>query len=530
MAQTNSAPEATALATSIDVPLASLEMIAAQANIYDLFDDGPSLPPGWDVIIQPFRNDPATDKVVPIPSQGYMVKITVQDSEYNNVQVDILAVGISWLKFLLYQYDGAFNMETLPADIAGKSIPATAQVLSMYSIAYQFLRRPIWNAVTKREDPSRPLYICGYGLGAPLAQIAALDLRIGNQGPADPNTGIKPNAPSTPTPCYTFTNASFANSGMAAYYTNTITAPVTVTRAGNAGNDVDQWPNSPSGFSLLGTYNPVNASLDPNADDPWWERATIYYTQTLNGSPIPNDPEPVNINPPAGFSRDMAFSLSKLAMLSYHWAQHPDSSGGNAPANYQYVTKIDSNGSTWAYLFKGDTNNSIVVVFRGEINWTEFNTCTALTGFTMPPWSPMGSAQVNIGAYNIYAGLANALQTALQPYSTRDLYFTGHSFGGAIANIAASNYAISKIQKVKAVYTFGALMSANADFSTVFNNALGSNSYQIRRPDDILAIGFMSIGYYEVNTPVLLQGQLKYEDPDYHNLLNYMKLLDTARV
>ncbi len=530
MEQTNSAPEATALATSINVPLASLEMIAAQANIYDLLDDGPSLPPGWDVIKQPFKNDPATDKVVPIPTQGYIVKITVKDNDNNNVQVDILALGISWLKYLLYQYDGAFKMETLPTDIAGKSIPATAQVLSMYSIAYQFLRRPIWDAVTKREDPSRPLYICGHGLGAPLAQIAALDLRVGNQGPADPNTGIKPNAPTTPTPCYTFSNANFANSNMATYYSNTITAPATVTRVSAAGNDVDQWPNSPTGFSLIGNYNPVSGSLIPDADDPWWERATVYYTQTLGGNPIPNDPEPVNINTPPGFSRDMAFALSRLSMLCYHWAQHPDSIGGDAPANYQYVTNITSNGSPWAYIFKGDANNSVVVIFRGEINWQEFNTYTAYTGFVCPPWSSKGSAQVNIGAYTLYAGMSAAIKSALQPFSTRDLYFAGHSLGGAIANIAASEYAMSNIRPIKAIYTFGSMMSTNYDFAQLFDTALGSKSYQIRRPNDYIATGLMSIGYEPINTAVLLQGQLKYEDPDYHNLLNYMKLLDTSRL
>ncbi|MBV8256148.1 MAG: hypothetical protein JO154_26375 [Chitinophaga sp.] len=528
MEQSNTAFAATALATNISVPLASLEMIAAQANIYDLLDDGPTLPPGWDIVKQPFKNDPASDKIVPVPTQGYIVKITVKDNDNNDIQVDILALGITWLKYFLYQYDGAFTQETLPTDIAGKSIPATAKVLSVYSIAYQFLRRPIWDAVTKREDPSRPLFICGHGLGAPLAQIAALDLRIGNQGPADPHTGMKPNAPTTPTPCYTFSNANFANSDMATYFNNTITAPVTATRAGNSGNDVDQWPNSPSGYSLLGTYNPVSASLIPNEDDPSWERANIFYTKTLNGTPIADNPEPVNLNPPPGFVRDMAFTLSKLTMLSYHWAQHPDSSSGDAPANYQFVTKINSNGGTWAYLFSGDTNNSIVVVFRGDINWTEFNTFAANSVFSATPWYTNPSAHVHMGAYTLYADMAAAIKTAIQPFGGRDLYFTGHGLGGTIANIAASDYAISNTRAVKAVYTFGSFMSADFMYAQKFNEVLGTKSYQIRRTYDVITTGLISIGYEPLNTGVLLEGQLKYEEPDYHCLLNYMKLLDTA--
>lgn len=530
MEQTNSVYAVNATATSISVPLSSLEMIAAQANIYDLLTNGPSLPPGWDIIKQPFANERATDKVVPVPTQGYMVKITVKDNNNQNVQVDILALGCAWIKYFQYQYNGAFTLGTLPPEIAGRSVPPQANVLSVYSIAYQFLRRPLWNAVVTREDPSRPLFICGHGLGAPLAQIAALDLRIGNFGPADPATGLQPIAPSTPTPCYTFSNANFANSAMQSYYKDTVTAPVIATRAGSSGNDVDQWPISPSNLVLLGTLNQVNASLIPDEDDPWWERATIFYTRTLGGNPLPNQPEPVNIpNIPAGFSRDMAFSLSKMTMMAYHWTQHPDSQTKAPSLNYTFVTKINSEGAPWAYLFTGDTNNSIIVVFRGATNWNEFNSYAACSVFAATPWYTDPSAHVHKGAYTLYEGMTAALKAALQPYSSRKLFFAGHSLGGAIANIAASDYAISNYRPVEAVYTFGSIMSANYTYAQKFNEVLGTKSYQIRRPNDRITTGLMSIGYEPVNTGVLLRGELEYEEPDYHNLLHYKKLLDTAK-
>ncbi|MFB6456391.1 hypothetical protein ACE38W_14055 [Chitinophaga sp. Hz27] len=524
MESTNNTLAAAEAATLLTIPPFRLEIIAGQANINGLMTDGPSLPLGYELITT-FASDKAPSSEMPVvPSQGYLVKMTV-----GTVEVDVVTLGVTWLNYFLYQYDGLWTMGNLPSDIANNA-STDAKILALYAKAYQYIRKPLWKAVSQRTAPVRPLIICGHGLGAPLAQIAALDLRVGHQGPND--DGGKPQfAPTTVTPCYTFSNAGYASTAFKNYFDDTLkklNIEVIARRAGTAGNNVDQWPDSPANLVVPGQVVGFDTPLINAADDPWWERATTYYTTALGGQPLPNDPEPIKLPDNPDFSRDFAFAATQMCMMAYHKGQHPDSGYKDPSLSYNFEKSLTSDGGTWAYIFTNNTNNSVVVVFRGTINYTEFNTYAACSVSVTPPWYTQNSPKVHMGAYTIYANMKDTLKTTLQSYSNRDLYFTGHSFGGAIANIAASDYAISSIRNVKAVYTFGSIMGGDYTFAQKFDQVLGSKSFQVKRPKDRIPTGFYEIGYEPFNTGIVMQGEVVAEEPDYHCLLNYKKLLDTS--
>ncbi|NIG56674.1 hypothetical protein [Chitinophaga sp. Cy-1792] len=511
-------------ATTEETLRITLEIIAGQANVYGMVDNGPSLPGGYRVQTK-FSSEkaPSTDMPV-IPTQGYLVTKSI-----NGVDTDVLTLGCTWVRYFQYQYDGEWLLDSLVKDIAGNP-PASAQLMKLYVKAYNYLRKPLWESL-KLHSEKNPLYICGHGLGAPLAQIAALDLRTGNRGPQDAG-GIQPVAPSPTPACYTFSTAGYANDAFKDYFNKTVTGAVNAIRA-NRNTNVDQWPDSDEGFVVPGNNISIDASLVATADDPWWERATTFYTQTLGGKPLPNAPESPDIYPkplPALFSQDFAFSAAKMCMFLYHKVQHPDGSDGTPPSGYTYKDKLLYAGDAWGFIFTNDFNNSVVVAFRGAINFSEFNTYAALSGLSGTPWNTNPSAHVHEGALAIYDGFRAKLKTTLQSadYSGRDIYFTGHDFGGVLANIAASEYEMTPIRAIKAVYTFGAPMTMDYTFAQAFKEKLGSKSFQINRTNDDIPYYGSALGFFAIDT-MDLRGAMSLEEPDYHSLFNYQNLLDTSK-
>lgn len=503
-----------------------LEQLAAQANMPELLTSGPSLPAGW-VNLQMFNNSNALPNIAPVPTQGFLAKGPIDSS---GTKVAVLALGMTWANYLFYQYDGTFPQSTLPVEIAGTGITADEQLMTVYVNAYQDLRANLWSALSGLGNV--PLYICGMSLGGPVAQIAALDLRIGNTGPAGQN------APAQVSPCYVFSTGNIANQVMAKYYLSMVQT-CNVVWAGTTTIPVDQFPLSPSDndFSPLGTLVPVKTSL-PAVDVPWWERSDVFYLQALGGTPTPVAPTPTTIpNPPAGFSQTLAYTLALLTQNAYQLTQHPDSTP--PPVNFTLSNTINANGVPFAFIYTN--TNTVAVIFRGCTTWQEFNASTANTNFTHPAFDSNLRAHVHSGAYAIYSAPVNSqgnapvfsdtLNAAIKSIvGNKKLYVAGHSLGGALANIAAADYTIGANQlPLTAVYTFGSIMVADSDFSSDFNAALGNKSYQVIRLADSIATATSGTGYLSINNQVILNGELNLDESTSHSLYGYSALLNPSR-
>lgn len=506
--------------------LIAMEQLAAQASIPNMKNIDPSLPPGWSLDRKIFNISSAPMDPVVIPNQGFLS----HGPDGNGNVVYVLALGITWTQYLAYQYDGQFNQQQLPEAIAGKTSD-DCKVMTIYSRAYQALRKPLWDVLPMAG--TKKLYLCGMSLGAPLAQIAALDLRPGNIGPDNQD------APTSVTPCYTFSVGNIATKAMADYYKTK--APESYTHWVKTNLIVvDNFPLEPTDndWQPLGQVTLVPSKI-PLPDVPWWERSDVFYLQAIGGTPIPGVAiAPSFPNPPPGFDPVLASSMTQLIAAAYQLGQHP---GATIPStNFTLEDTIEVNDTPFALVFSSPT--TIAVAIRGCTTWDEFNGYTADSGLVHPSFAPTNSSHVQRGAYNVYESQAVAttsgktglfgevLYQVIKPLltGTRKLVVTGHSLGGAIANIAAADYAMSSERSlaVGSVYTFGCILMADYAFAQDYTKVLGDKSYQIRRLSDRIATATAEIGLQAVDKPVVLNGSLEIDEMTHHSLYGYLNLLN----
>ncbi len=518
----------------------NLEQMAAQANLSTLSKYGPSLPPGW-VNVSLIASSNSMPPPVP-PSQGFLAYGPVDES--GNLGY-VLALGMTWNAFLLNQFSGSLLQTLLPATIAGTNQPLTAFVSQPHASAYQQMRNSIWSALGQM-NAGMPLYICGMGIAAPLAQIAGIDLRPGNKGPSSQD------APSIQPPSYVFSAVNFASQDFATYYNGMVTG-ATVIWAGTSTLPVDLFPTQPNNndFVQLGKSSHINTSNPSRSnsswlqlpsssqpfDVPWLERSDIFYLNALGGTPAIAPVIPASIsNAPAGFSQVTAATMTLLTQASYQLSRDITGTTGNI-SPYQFVQYINYQGTPFAFVFQSAA--AVTVVFRGTVTWQEFITLEANSNFSTPSFINDGQSNVHSGAYMVYSGpvststsaqtFAQSLLSALQPLvSNKTLYFTGHGLGGAIATIAAADYAFSNYGfKPAALYTFGATLPGDYNFAGNFNQAF-TNSYQVLRPKDKIPGAILTLGFSPVNNAVTLNGQLAVDESTFHSLFGYLVLLNPS--
>lgn len=498
-----------------------LEQLAAQAALANLITaGGPALPDGWVLL------DMISASASPsVPVQGFLAS---GPADHSGTQVAVLALGMTWPGYMYKQFDGTMDQGPIPAAIGGTAMPAGAQFLSVYVSGYNTARSAVWDSL--KYLGKLPLYICGMGIGAPVAQLAALDLRPGNTGPSDQDS------PSTSSPCYLFSAANAGNQSFAGYYKPLV--PTTILWAGSNLLGVDLFPISPSdglNFVPSGTAQNIGSYL-PAMDEPWLERSDIYYLSALGGKPAAVTAAPGSIpSPPTGFSQSTAYTLAMLTAAAYTLAQHPGSLVATDP--YTLVNIIYSQGAPYAYIFQ--SNDTVVAAIRGCITYSEFDQITCNSNFATASFDPNITAHVHSGAYGVYSApvtgstgivFSQALNTALQGLATgKKLYLTGHSLGGTIANLAVADYAISKSPiAVSAVYTFGSIMTGDFPFSQDFNNAVSAGSYQIVRTADKLYNSIQNLGYSPINNQVILNGNLAVDESTFHSLYGFAGLLNPS--
>jgi len=517
-----------------------LLQMAAQANLPTLAKYGPNLPTGW-VNIGSIASTNSMPPPVP-QSQGFLALGPV-DADGN--QGYVLALGVTWSSFLLNQYSGTLLQTKLPDAIAGSGQPPNSLVSQPHAYAYQQMREAAWTTL-KHMNAGLPLYICGMGLGAPLAQIGALDLRPGNKGPADlSQIAVQPTS-------YAFSAVNFVNQDFANYY-QTIVTDANVVWAGTQALPVDLFPTRPDNadFVQIGRLTSLSCTipsgsnagwlqLPPSSqpyDVPWLERSDVFYLNALGGTPESAPVISVSIpQPPGGFSQVTAASMAILTQASYQLSRSITGTTGNV-APYQFTQYVNYQGTPFAFIFESAA--AVAVVFRGTVTWQEFFTLEANANFSTPSFITAGRAHVHSGAYTVYSGpvdvsssaatFAETLLEKLKPLASgKQLYFTGHGLGGTVATLAAADYAMSEYGvKPDALYTFGATYPGDYDFAEIFSEAYKS-SYQLIRSQDKIPGSIVTLGFSPVNNVVSVNGQLAVDESTFHALFGYLVLLNPA--
>ncbi len=518
--------------TSLQILMVQL---ASQAALPSLINSGPQLPGGW-VTLTIFSS---RDLGIVAPVQGFL---SVGPINKDGDLAVALSLGITWNAFYENNILGfpTYEQSFIPLSerIMGKNAPLSAMVLPVFADAYTNVQNAIWDSLVyldRNDYNDLPFYITGMGPGAPIAQICLLDFKEGNLGPNSQHP------PEKLAEGYTFSAPAFTNLDFQSYYNSLIKNEAMPAQyavwAATPSIKADFFPIN-EGFYPLGTIQYIEGLILPKYNVPWWNRSDVYYLEQLGGETRKNIPIPVSFsNIPEDFSRDMAHSLSLMTAVTYQLAQHPDARSEIVITPYKFY-KIIGEGTCFAAIFEGP--GSVIVSFRGTVSFREYYTYNCKSIFAPVSFIEDARAQVHAGTAAIYdlpittGGKKTTLSAALiEELKTiapgKKLYLTGHDIGGAVASLAAMDYAMSKYGfDVTALYTFGSTLFSNFIFTNYFNDVVGAHSYQLQRLNDTSSNSIISLGYFSLDNPITMKGQLQTEESTFHSLAGYSKLLNPS--
>ena len=182
--------------------------LAGEANRPAVTTLGPNYPNGWSTLAY-IKGDasPYSSSAV----QGFLANGYSDPQNPRSDMIAVLALGMNWTNFFQYYQYGTAPTQLSP-DVTGIA-DNSLQIDNLYDSAYSAVRESIWDSIQQFLG-DLPLYICGMGLGGPLAQIAALDLRpsTSHKGPK----GYFP--PLVQAPCFVFSTPNVANGNLVAFY------------------------------------------------------------------------------------------------------------------------------------------------------------------------------------------------------------------------------------------------------------------------------------------------------------------------
>jgi len=157
----------------------------------------------------------------------------------------------------------------------------------------------------------------------------------------------------------------------------------------------------------------------------------------------------------------------------------------NPPGFNITVPLKGSDGKTLAFLFASPSVN--IISFTGTFFFGQW--LSDLDASQVPPRG-IGTAHythtlVHSGFYKLYMSIQEKLHEALKKYPSSTLFITGHSLGGALANLCA--YDLASSFKNMIVYTFAAPRLGNLAFASAYDNMISkSNSYRIFNTEDVV--------------------------------------------
>lgn len=504
------------------------------------------LPPGW----SPTWAYTGKSVAGAPAGQGFYATGTIAGAA-----VSVLALAVPWTAQFNNLYSPGLNPD---GKLPNAVVPFTANTYMEVSIVSMYgsgLRSWIW----KNLPQGQTLYVTGMGVGGVVAQIAAVDLIPSNTGP-DKQPG-----PTSAPVSYVFSTPLAGDRGFAAYFQKNAASSYTVTVGTNT-LTIDYFPTIPNSaygdstlsngfYTLLGNAQQVSALL-PSIDDPWVERGGNFYLSALGGTPTPPPTQPASIPfAPTGFSQPLAFVFAQLCATAYSQFQHqklpmnlPQPYGWNSNLTSVYSLqpavnnpRVPPSPAVICSIFTSPT--TVVVAFRGMVTWAEIvavqgNTYQTIADF-LPVVNNNRQSSISQGAYNVYTGAAGAVtfrqqlvQTLLSIAGGKDLYLTGHDFGGVLATIACYDLVAQRKQNPSiplpaGLYTFGSQAAGDNVFAVAFNAAY-SPSYQIMRSGDFIARVNPSFSYQAVQSAVSLRGVPPNDDPTAHSITSYIQLLNPS--
>jgi len=171
------------------------------------------------------------------------------------------------------------------------------------------------------------------------------------------------------------------------------------------------------------------------------------------------------------------------------------------------VLMVDSNyiTNTLAYVaistYQGKPH--IYVVFRGTVSSSFTNWWLNLDIQKVPPYPDQPAVYVHAGFYSDWLSLKsqvmNSISQAQQSCNCTNITFTGHSLGGALAELAAVDF-YRQTNIIPTVTTMGCPRTGNRAYYDYFSNTIGQSNRIVNRYDIVPHIPLLIHGYHHVPT------------------------------
>ncbi|MDF2652899.1 MAG: lipase class 3 [Paenibacillus sp.] len=159
------------------------------------------------------------------------------------------------------------------------------------------------------------------------------------------------------------------------------------------------------------------------------------------------------------------------------------------PHNYRMVssfkaTSILSEKEFFGFIAESDAQ--IVIVFRGTHTTSDWISDAIARQIQFPYTKEQ--CFVHEGFLDIYRSARKSIVTALNKLATeKTLYITGHSLGGALAALCATDISTNTKFKNPSVYTYASPRVGNQAFASLFNLRTGPH-YRIYNTNDFVPL------------------------------------------
>ena len=479
--------------------------------------------PGWDKL----ANVSCVGQPYQYPAvRGFLVKGRVGADTRSSA---VLALGIDWRAWLTDYRAGPMSAYPIGS---WSGAPPEAQITLVYETMYSALRSSLWDSL--RFLDGMTLRVTAKGLAAPLAQIAALDLRAGNEGPQ--SASKVPAGHGVETVC-AFSAGAISNDSLSTYFESAVPGAFAIT-VGTEAIPVDAFPLHASGDNAarLGTAVPVAADV-PEFDVPWVERSGSSYAAALKSISTQYPQKPASVTRPAGFDQARAHLFADLCAVAYQRYQHPTGKSLNV-SPFVVGPSVTSGGVNVGTIFT--STDAVVAALRGPCTWQEFvdQSCNSDTG----------SITLQGQQCAVHSGALALLQSMAEPGGTttllddlsaklkaavgstgKPIYLAGHDLGGAVASLAAMELVSAGSLAVEGLYTFGSIPAGGSEFAALSGKAFADKAFHVARDVDPIPALVHSWAEYTggaLPAQVAVQGIPPDDDYPHHSIKSYSQLLN----
>ena len=187
-----------------------------------------------------------------------------------------------------------------------------------------------------------------------------------------------------------------------------------------------------------------------------------------------------------GFDKGLALFLADCCLQAYNQFNYRQTF--NIPEGYTLVHSILAAPAKTldSYGFIMESKHNIIIAFRGSRSNPDWIANAAILQ-TYFPYTRI-KIKTHSGFAAIYSTCRQQIMNALNTLdSSKQLFITGHSLGGALAVLCTLDTAVNTAYKDPVMYSFGSPRIGNPKFVQVYNEII-DNSVRIVNTNDIVSL------------------------------------------